>query len=276
MKFKHNKRRNTAFLYESLVRELIKSTMKKDEAKKQTTIDLIKRYFNAATPLGKELKLYKALYETTNLHSKDAEKLLNEAKMAYFGHGFVTPQQVYDEQSKLIATVNKKLSPEVFSNFVPNYKTLATIQQIFNKELSLPTRVMLERKIIDDLCSPKLIVEKKQEKIKLNDLVVNTATKTFNKKYGSLSENQKKLINKFLTKSEETNADLRLYVSEELARVRDKLSSSLNIKEFVEDKIMKEKAVKTVQLINETLQGEMDEQTIALTLKLQELEKELG
>jgi stress-induced morphogen len=39
---------------------------------------------------------------------------------------------------------------------------------------------------------------------------------------------------------------------------------------------MKDKATKTIQLINETLQNEMNEETIALTLKLQELEKELG
>jgi len=276
MKFKHNKRRNTAFLYETLVRELIRSVMKKDEDKKKITIDLMKRYFHAGSPLGKELKLYKALYETTNLSEKDAEKLLAEAKMAYFGYGFVKPEEVYDEQSQLIAAVNKKLSPSVFSNFVPNYKSLATIQQIFSKNISLPSRVMLERKVIEELRSPKLIIEKKEEKIKLNDLVIKTAIKTFNKKYENLNENQKKLITKFLTKSEETNAELRFFVSEELVRIRDKISSSLTIKEFKEDKIMKAKALQTVVLINETLKSEMNEETVSLVLKLQELEKELN
>lgn len=276
MKFKHNKRRNTAFLYESLVRELIRSVMKKDEEKKKITIDLMKRYFHAGSPLGKELKLYKALYETTNLSEKDAEKLLNEAKMAYFGHGFISPEQVYDEQSQLIASINKKLSPSVFTNFVPNYKSLATIQQIFSKNIPLPSRIMLERKMIEELRSPKLIVEKKDEKIKLNDLVIKTAIKSFNKKYENLNENQKKLITKFLTKSEETNAELRFFVSEELVRIRDKINSSLIMKEFKEDKIMKTKAQQTIILINETLKSEMDEETVSLVLKLQELEKELN
>lgn len=275
MKLKHNKKRNTAFLYESLVRELIKNVMRKDETKKQTTIELMKRYFHAGSPLGKELKLYKALYETTNLQPIDAEKLLHEAKMAYFGYGFASPQQIHDEQSQLIAAVNKKLSPEVFSNFVPNYKSLATIQQIFSKEVSLPSRIMLERKVLDDLCSKKPIVEQKEEKVKLNDLVVKTAIKTFNKKYEGLNENQKKLISRFVTRDEETEPELRFFVAEEFSRIKDKLSKSLNIKEFSEDKMMKEKANKTLSLISETIKKEIDEESVALLLKLQELEKEL-
>lgn len=275
MKLKHNKKRNTAFLYESLVRELIKNVMRKDEAKKQTTIELMKKYFHAGSPLGKELKLYKALYETTNLQPIDAEKLLYEAKMAYFGYGFASPQQIHDEQSQLIAAVNKKLSPEVFSNFVPNYKSLATIQQIFSKEMSLPSRIMLERKVLDDLCSKKPIVEQKEEKIKLNDLIVKTAIKTFNKKYEGLNENQKKLISKFVTRDEETEPELRFFIAEEFARIKDKLSTSINIREFKEDKLMQEKAKKTLSLISETIKKDIDEEGVALLLKLQELEKEL-
>jgi hypothetical protein len=275
MKLKHNKKRNTAFLYESLVRELIKNVMRKDEVKKQTTIELMKRYFHAGSPLGKELKLYKALYETTNLQPIDAEKLLHEAKMAYFGYGFASPQQIHDEQSQLIAAVNKKLSPEVFSNFVPNYKSLATIQQIFSKEMSLPSRIMLERKVLDDLCSKKPIVEQKEEKIKLNDLIVKTAIKTFNKKYEGLNENQKKLISKFVTRDEETEPELRFFVAEEFARIKDKLSTSINIREFKEDKLMQEKAKKTLSLISEAIKKDIDEEGVALLLKLQELEKEL-
>ena len=276
MKFKHNKRRNTAFLYEILVRELVKSAMKKDEGRKKTTLDVMKRFFNADAPLGKELKVYKALYETTNLSAIDAERLLIEAKRTFFGTGFVTPEQVYDEQSQLIATINKKLSPSVFTNFVPNYKSLATIQQVFSKDVSIPNRIMLERKILDDLSAKKLIVEKKEDKVKINDLAIKTAVKIFNKKYENLSENQKILISKFLVKNEETEADLKLFVAEELSRIKNKLSSSLTIKEFQEDAIMKNKAQKTLLLIEEVLKNEIGEEEASLILKLQELEKELG
>lgn len=276
MKFKHNKRRNTAFLYEILVRELVRSAMKKDDFRKKVTLEVMKRFFNAEAPLGKELKVYKALYETTNLSSVDAERLLNEAKRTFFGVGFVNPQEIYDQQSQLIATINKKLSPSVFSNFVPNYKSLATIQQVLSKDISIPSRIMLERKILDDLSSEKLIVEKKEDKLKVNELAIKTAIKIFNKKYENLTENQKSLISKFVTKREETEPELKLYVAEELGRIKNKLSSSLTIKEFQEDKIMRTKAEKTLVLIEQILKEEIDEEEVSLILKLQELEKELS
>ncbi len=40
---KHNKKRNTAFLYESLVKELTKAVVRQEEAKKKTIITLIKK-----------------------------------------------------------------------------------------------------------------------------------------------------------------------------------------------------------------------------------------
>jgi len=61
-----------------------------------------------------------------------------------------------------------------------------------------------------------------------------------------------------------------------LSRIKDKLSSSLTIKEFAEDNIMKQKAQKTLLLIEETLKSEIGEEEVSLVLKLQELEKELG
>jgi len=40
---KHNKRRNTAFVYEALVRELTKHTIQKNEEKKRAVLDVIKK-----------------------------------------------------------------------------------------------------------------------------------------------------------------------------------------------------------------------------------------
>ena len=74
MKFKHNKRRNTAFLYEILVKELTRTTIKNDAKKKQIIVQTIKEFFNKNSVLGKELEIYKTLNETSALREKDAEK----------------------------------------------------------------------------------------------------------------------------------------------------------------------------------------------------------
>ena len=64
MKLKHNKKRNTAFLYETLMRELTKSILSKDANNKRSLIKIIKEHFGKDSILIKELRLYKTLYET--------------------------------------------------------------------------------------------------------------------------------------------------------------------------------------------------------------------
>ena len=66
------------------------------------------------------------------------------------------------------------------------------------------------------------------------------------------------------------------YKQKQQDRIKKKLSSSLTIKEFQEDAIMKNKAQKTLFLIEEVLKNEIGEEEASLILKLQELEKELG
>ena len=45
LKLKHNKKRNTAFLFESLTKELTKAIVNKDEKTKQIILSVIKEHF---------------------------------------------------------------------------------------------------------------------------------------------------------------------------------------------------------------------------------------
>ena len=80
MKTKHNKKRNTAFLYETLVREIAKSVIGKQPERNDFIISLIKEHFTKNTELARELELYKALNETSELDTITAEKLIQESK----------------------------------------------------------------------------------------------------------------------------------------------------------------------------------------------------
>ena len=60
----HNKRRNTAFLYEALVRELTKSVVAKNEQKKAAIMAVMKEFFNSNSVLKQDLNLYKEIIET--------------------------------------------------------------------------------------------------------------------------------------------------------------------------------------------------------------------
>ena len=93
---KHNKKRNTAFLYETLVRELTATVVNKDTARKRKIVSIMKEFFSRGTTLGLELELYRTLYETTEVDEMTAEKLLLEVKRVYLG---LSQQHVFDQQS---------------------------------------------------------------------------------------------------------------------------------------------------------------------------------
>jgi hypothetical protein len=126
---KHNKKRNTAFIYEALVREIVKQSVAKNNKKRNAAIQIMKEAFAPRTELRKELDLYKTLMENNDLQEKIAEKILVETKTQ---HTRVNQEQLFKEQSVAISKINKQLSKDVFNNFVPNYKHLATIAQIFS------------------------------------------------------------------------------------------------------------------------------------------------
>ena len=128
-KIKHNKKRNTAFLYEALVRELTKATMRKDSEKKNTIVSIFKEFFKPHSPLARDLKLYQNILETKVDDKRLAEKIVFESRLE---KSAIDNKTLFNEQSALISRINKELSSEVYTNFVPNYKDLATLHQIFN------------------------------------------------------------------------------------------------------------------------------------------------
>ena len=86
-KFKHNKKRNSAFLYEILIQELTKSVISKDKEAQSKTTSLIKEYFSRDSMMYRELKLYHAITHTKNTNVLIAEKILNEVKSRHKGLG---------------------------------------------------------------------------------------------------------------------------------------------------------------------------------------------
>ena len=52
---KHNKKRNTAFIYEALVREIVKQSVAKNNEKRNIAIQIMKEVFAPKTELRREL-----------------------------------------------------------------------------------------------------------------------------------------------------------------------------------------------------------------------------
>ena len=242
---KHNKRRNTAFLFESLVRELTKSSIKENTEKSAEITGLLKEFFKKGTVLAQELDLYKSLYQTTNISKQEAERVLSEVKRVY---STLDKGSVFQAQSKLVSKINKTVGNSAFTNFVPNYKNIASIAQIFNDKVSIKTKVLLETQILNHMVS--LRVEQKEKEMKLNNAELKMFAKNFNSAYGELLEEQKELLSKFISSFQDNGLELKVFLNEELGRLREEIKSSLNEAEIKADETLSAKTKKIVDVID--------------------------
>ena len=156
---KHNKKRNTAFVFESLVKEITAAIIKGDEERKLKAVSIVKKHFRPGSHLRQHLECYKSLYENQSLPREMCEKILKEANIA---SRLIDPSGLFKQQTALINDINKELDPTVFNNFVPNYKSLATIARIFNDKTPTKDRVLMESVLLEAL-TKKADLEEKQD-----------------------------------------------------------------------------------------------------------------
>ena len=271
MKLRHNKKRNTAFLYEALVKELTKSVVNSDTKKKKIVLSILKEHFRNGSLLGKELQLYKGVVESKNLDYDIAEKILHETKIVYWT-GFKN-QKVYDEQSEVISKVNKDLSKSIFSNFVPNYKDLATLSQIFNDDVTVKKRVMLEKQILNNMMSKAK--EPKEVMKPIDKLAFKTFANKFNSMYGKLHEEQRSLLMQYVYSFSDDGLGLKTYLNEEIARLKKVVKKSLELEEIKSDQAMLESANKVIQKMEEYKKQNISDVMVQEVLKIQKLVKEI-
>lgn len=272
MRLKHNKKRNTAFVYEALVRELTKSVVKNNKNKQIKIVSIMKEHFAKDTELSKELDLYKSVYETKDIEKRLAEKIVLEAKARYSN---LDRTGVFREQSALINKINKTLSKNLFNNFVPNYKNLATIYSIFQETLPVKDRVLLEENIINQMSSSVDSPEETQQ-MPIDNIVYNTFVSKFNEEYsGMLSENQKTLLGKYIASFSDNGLELKYYLNEEVGTLKRELKKCQEEPAVSESPILKEKIDKVYSILESYKDKEIDTDFIEIVLKTQELVEEI-
>lgn len=262
-KLKHNKKRNTAFLYECLVREMTISVLNKDKEKTAKIKDCLKEFFKKGTNLNRQLDTYKTLYNTTNCSLDNAHRLLHEAKDKNYK---IDEKELFNEQTRLINFMNKELGSGIFNYFLPNYKTIASISQIFNRDTTVKNRVLLENEIVKTMLKP--IQEKKE--VVTDNLVFDVFMKKFNEKYGEdLFEEQKDLIKRYLFSLDGSNSEVVLFLEQEM----EKIETDLCLMETKEiNPQVKEKISKVKQTLKEAEQ--IDDKMVLKILKIQQLIRE--
>ena len=266
---KHNKKRNTAFIYETLTREFTKSIVTKAAAKKATVVSILKNYFTKGNPLAEELELYAILLNTTNTDQKVAERYLQEVKIA---RAQLDENVIFNEQSKIISAINKGLGKEVWANFVPNFKSLASVSAIFNGDTPVKKRVLFEQAVVDQMSRQVPLCEKEDLK-SIDNLTYVSFIKKFNNKYTELLGEQKDLLNHYITSFADNEFELKVYLNEELARLKRSLAE---VAEKSTEQLISQKAAAVMSYLEEFRKREFSEKDLNKVLKTQELVRELS
>ena len=267
MKNKHNKKRNTAFLFESLIREVTKATLKKDTNRRNNTIAILKEFYSKNKILAAELKLFKTLEESSQKTPDIATRILNEAKIR---HKSLDKRLIFNEQTSLIKKINKTLGNNVFENFVPNYKSLATIYQVLYENVDIEKQIKLEEQILDKLQQSQELLEEQKYK-PISKLAFKTFHNKFNETYDKgLLKEQKELINHYVTSFEHDDLELKIFLNEEIDRLR------ASIKSMAEKAIVAEKKEQLINVLGSFSKKEIDKNMIEKVLKIQQLTKEIN
>jgi len=269
MKAKHNKKRNTAFIFEALSREMTKTIVSKDEQRRKTIASIIKEHFKKGSQLRKELDLYRALDEHSESNENIATKLVQEARDEY---QTIDKKELFNEQTALINSINKQLSKSVFSNFVSNYKHLATISQVFNRDAAVKERVLLENTLIESMTKPREEIEMKP----VDNVVYKTFVNTFNEEYSDhLPEEQKELLGKYIASFNDNGLELKNHLNEEVGRLKEKVNESLETEEISADEEMTAATKQVASLLEEFSKKPIDEDMVRQVLNIQNFVREV-
>ena len=270
MKIKHNKKRNTGFVYEALIREATVAIIKQDDTRKNKVFSIIKKHFKQDSLLYKDLECYRSLYENTAPSEKIASKILLEVKAQ---KRLIDPDGLFKQQTDLIHDINKDLTSETFNNFVPNYRCLATIQQILSTKSSPKTKVMLEGEILENMV---IVEEQKNNMPTIDNLTYKNFVSKFNKKYdNSLLKEQKELLTHYVTSFSDNSLQLKIFLNNEIDRLKNKMEEAKSISYIKEDEEMLQKTQQIIEKLQNFSKETINENVLLTVLKSQALVEEI-
>lgn len=196
----HNKKRNTALLYEFLVQTISRSLVEGDQRKSAAALRIIKKHFRPGSELYKEYRLIYSLLKTTVSSEHVAGSIMQEAKNAARSYDLKLLDR---EKSFLISHINKIMGDEDFyDQQVNEYRMYATIQTLIN-DWRAPDRDLQRLAQYEDQLIKWLVTEKIEQKDSMiteesagtSRLMMKVMMRRLNEKYaGVLTDEQRQLV----------------------------------------------------------------------------------
>ena len=121
------------------------------------------------------------------------------------------------------------------------------------------------------------LASEKEEMAPIDNLVYKTFVKKFNEQYnGKLLEGQERLLSKYIASFHDDGIELKIFLNEELYRLRSILNDSLKAEALGNNKILRENTTKVLGVLNSYRETEVDDKMIQQVLKIQSLVGELN
>ena len=218
------------------------------------------------------MDLYKSIYETRDIEKTTAEKIVVEVKQRYDS---LDKKKLFQEQSALISKINRTLSSKVYGNFVPNYKTIASVYSIFQNGLPVKDRVLLEQSIVNEM-SASIEAQANTNQQPIDSLTYRTFVNKFNQEYSDLlSESQKKLLSKYISSFADNGLELKVFLNEEVGQLKAKIIEYKESNEVLNDISLKEKFEKVYNILEGIRDKHIDTEMIEIVLSAQQMVEEL-
>jgi hypothetical protein len=279
-KAKHSKFKNSGVLFELLTRQITADILAgRDES---FTKNLMFKYFNESTALGKEFQLYNFIVSQSSKNAESADRILNVVLQT---RSKLNERELNSEKYNLIKEIKEQFNIDEFlKNKIPNYKLYASVYKLFENQGSDEVKFDVEEILEARECVVESLTrEKKNEEQALDVyssqpaevklLAYKFLIENFNKKYSSLLPAQKVLLKEFITNVSNTNKFTE-FVNNEYKKVADLLKERSIL---VKSDIIKIKLNETIaQLSNKTLTGIVKENQLTPLLSAYELIEELN
>lgn len=280
MKVKHSKFKNTAILFELLVKQITHEVL--SNSKKNVSEAIIKEFFNSKKELAKELKLYNQLVKEKYSKSNDAklflEQIVEERKK-------LDETKLSREKYNLIKTIKESYDLNKFlSSNLQNYRLLASIYKVFEtktkgingqiREYIDANNLVLEHITATKQSKPKdpiyEVFKSQSEDLRL--LTYKLMLENFNKKYSNLDDAQKTILREFINNVSNTSKFPK-FIKEQSQKALLELAK---VASDIDDKVTKIKITEIVKLLKagRLLKENQDKQVSVLMLTY-ELLKEI-
>ena len=235
MYIKHSKFKNTGILFELLVRRITADTLSGVDS---PAVNILKKYF-ANTEVGKEYKLYEAVFKSSNVNESKANAILTTVLES---SKKLNRSKLRKEKYNLIKELKEHYNlEELFKTKLSKYKEFAslyTLLEIYNSQDITNPNQIIDNKVtlLEHLTSKDVSKEGVKDDIleefksydkDLRILTYRVLLEKFNDKYSSLSNRQKYILKEFINSIDSTPR-LKEFYSSEIEYIKETLKKEIS------------------------------------------------